>query len=172
MTDLQVYQLRMNIFELADNSDILILDAIDLYGAENAILGIFLNYGIYANRELPYTLRLNYFLNLAEQIRDLSGHPYTDDDLYLYACYVVAPQWDKIDRNEVINILIPATKMSWSSENELYVLTVVKYKLLHLYSMQLTDGQRYAEMKELFSELQENREEYENLQQRVLSQFN
>lgn len=171
MTNLQIYELKMNIYELAENSDMLILAAIDIYKPENAILGIFLNYGVYVNKNLPYSLRYNYFLSLAEQIRDVSGYPYTDEDLQIYAHYVTNPQWDKIDRNELISLLAPVIKMNWSSENELYALTEIKYKLLHLYSMQLTDGQKYKEMKALFTELQENKEEYTNLQSRVLAKF-
>ena len=60
--------------------------------------------------------------------------------------------------------------LSPTGENEMYISELVKYKLLHLYSEQIDTG-RYTDMKKLLNSLNDNRDNYNALRDKITNKI-
>lgn len=174
MNSLSVYNFQINIYEMNSNSDSVVNDVIKDYASENAILGVFTKFGGYPNKDFTYHERFNYFYSLAEQIRRLSGHNYSSDDLMIYAMYATGISHIDCQSKENLQAIIQQLEsifdLKASGENEEYAKEVVKYKLLHLYSGQIFNG-RYEDMKKLLNQLNETKEYYNSLKEKILEKI-
>lgn len=175
MNSLSVYRLKMNTYEISSNSDDIIQDLLKDLAPENAILYIFTKIGLFVNNQSFYQERYNYFYNLSAQIKRLSGYDYSEDDLKIYTMYATAvfPIDYKSAQGvqEITKMIEKIFDLKASGDNERYAQETVKYKLLHLYSEQISSG-RYEDMKALLDDLNDSREHFESLQNTVLEKIN
>lgn len=174
MNNLSIYNFKMNTYEMNLNSDLTIKDLIYNYPPEDAILGLFINFKTLPNSTSTFQERYNYFYNLAAQVKRISEYDYSEDDLKIYALYITSaypmnpPIVEELEaaiiKFEVIfNLKASGQNEEWAKER-------VKYKLLHLYSEQISHG-RYKDMKSLLDELNDSREHFESLQNAILEKF-
>jgi hypothetical protein len=171
MQELDLYNFKLNIYENTSMPDDFIKKIIVEYKPEDALIAIFTKYGITMERNFSYGEKYNYFYNLANQIKRVSGYGYSDDDIAIYALYItpIYPILNSSDINDIIKSLENIFNLKASGENEVFAQETVKYKLLSLYSNQIDD--RYEDMKSLLASLNASQATYEIVKAKVLSKI-
>lgn len=174
MNDLSIYNFKINTYEMKANPDSIIKELINDYSPEDAILGLFIKFRILPNSTSTFQERYNYFYNLVAQVKKISEYDYTEDDLKIYALYITStyPMSSKTSEELKNTTLRLETifNLKASGQNEKWAKECVKYKLLHLYSEQISSG-RYEDMKVLLDNLNGSREYFESLQNTILEKI-
>lgn len=173
MYDLNLYNFKLSIYEGETLSDSLIVELIDGFTAEDAIASIFFKYGTIMNSAISYSDRCNFFHNLANQIKRLSGYNYSDDDIMLYTLYATPlypmSNMEK-DTTHAIEMLENSLNLHPSGKNELFAQETLKYRLLHLYAERIDT--RYEDMKKLLTDMNNvGQAAYDELKSSVLGKF-
>ena len=174
MESLDLYNLKISIYENVLPDDSVIQRIISGHDAKDAILIVLMKYGFITNSNLSYEDKSKYFYNLCRQIKYVSGFNYSNDDLEIYTMYATPFNFtDYKDMNQLkmlTAIFENIFNLSPTGENEMYISELVKYKLLHLYSEQIDTG-RYTDMKKLLNSLNDNRDNYNALRDKITNKI-
>lgn len=169
MTDvLDRYELKLDIFNFDEVPDEIIKNLIKDIDKEDVILSILLRAGYYENWEAneKKIKSIEYFSNLVDKIVRVSGFEFSNDELLVYKAFAAPINFDNIPDQSAMSDLINKYEyidsIKVSGENLLYAQERVRYKLLFIYSNNIS--KYYDKMKDLLSRLKKNSKEYKKLE--------
>lgn len=169
MKPLDLYNFKLNIYENTPMADDFVKKVIEEYKPEDALIAIFTKYGLTMECNFSYEEKYNYFYNLANQIKRISGYNYSEDDIVIYALYGTPIYPSKENINNLIQRFEGIFRLKASGENEVFAQETVKYNLLNLYSTQIDSN--YEDMKNLLASLNAGQATYEIVKAKVLSKI-
>ncbi len=162
-------ELDLDIFSFDEVPDEVIENLIKDVDKEDVMLSILLRRGYYKDweEEEKKTKSIEYFNNLVDKIARVSGFEFSNDELLIYKAFAIPINCNNISdqsiMSDIINKYEYVDSITISGENLLYTQERVRYKLLFIYSNDIS--KYFDKMKDLLSRLKKNSEEYKKLEE-------
>lgn len=175
-SNLEQYEIYVGMKELIDISDdtlsIVLGDSIAEKDKDAILKILFIGLSFGDDIVTSFENRIAYYTNLVEQVGNLLGVSYTDEEKLIYALYVsprvIINDLDNLDyyRN-ILGIYESTIKIETSYDSIWYARENVKYKLLDLYAW-WPNQEHYEEMKKLLEDLKSTKTEFEEMKEKLM----
>lgn len=165
----EIYEIRVGMQDLTPIDDDTIRTILDDYEEKDSIIRIFAIGNFPFSSSFSLEEKLDYYKSLADQIGNILGVTYTEEEKIIYSLYSISRyiydanvpgQLDKA--KQVISLYEDAIQIEIDSDVAWFARQCVKYKLLDLYASWPTD-KMYNKMKTLMSELKAEKLKYDSI---------